>query len=68
MRTVADGNNGTYVLLQEKEKNMDSIAPGQAAMYMIHVLATSGRDKVSGLSRAPEALSVKTVSAATLGL
>ena len=61
MNAVADGNNGTYVLLQEQEYNMESMAPGQAAMYMIHVLTTSGRDKVSGLSRAPEALNVKTV-------
>jgi len=61
MNAVADGNNGTYVILQEQEYNMESMAPGQAAMYMIHVLTTSGRDKVSGLSRAPEALNVKTV-------
>ena len=58
---VADGQNGTYVLLQEQEYNIDSMAPGQGIMYMIHVLTTSDRDKVSGLSRAPEALSVNTV-------
>ena len=58
---VADGQNETYVLLQEQEYSMESMAPGQGIMYMIHVLTTSGRDKVSGLSRAPEALSVNTV-------